>query len=201
MIPARNQLQSLPVGASITGLIVMMSIVGCTTPPSMVLETLDPLTAVTVSSINTPFVLLREQPSTSADADEYIYLGPIKVNKAGQYDFYLWVGVWSAGRPIDLAAYRHDLEKIIVFADGEPFSLGVVGWTPAAIGTSEPAYLNPRAWGSDAYYQVTAEQVRQFSVANDIVLQISDASSDEFVLWDEQEVARADLAEFVKGTY
>lgn len=187
--------------ALLTVLTAMMIMAGCAAPAPTVLETLDPQTAVTVSVSNTPFVLFREEPATRADGDHYIHLGPIEVNKTGNYQYFLWVGVWSISGPIDLAAYRHKLEKIVVFADGKPLSLEVFGWTPAAIGTSEATYQKPFDSGSDVYYQVTVEQIKRLSEASEISLQISDANSDIFVLWDEQKVARGDLIEFVKQAY
>ncbi len=186
--------RTITIFAALTGVII---IAGCATPAPMVRETLDPLTAVTVSASNTPFVLFREEPARSADADHYIHLGPIRVNKGGHYQYYMWVGAWSVAWPIDLAAYRHDLERIIIFADAEPLSLEVIGWTPAAIGTSAAVYANPFGSGSTAYYRVTAEQVRRLSVAREISLHISDANSDRFALWGEQKVAWGDLIEFV----
>ena len=174
-----------------------MAIVGCASPPPVVAEKLDPLTGVTVTFAETPLVLYRDNPSRAAYARNYVHLGPIQVNRAGSYRYYLWLGIWNTMQVADLSDHRDGLESIIVFADGEPLTLELVGWTPEAIGASEPTYLKPVASTADAYYEVTADQIRLIADATDIRVLATGTSPREFHLWNEQESARRSLAQFL----
>lgn len=185
----------------LAGLIAMILMAGCASPTSGIREKLDPLTAVTVTFTGTPLIMYRENPGQAAFARNYIHLGPIQVNRSGSYQYYLWLGVWDTMQTADSAERMDGLESIIIFADGEPLSLEVSGWTPDAIGTSEPVYLKPVASSVDAYYRVTADQIRLIAEASDIRLRTSGASSREFGLWDSQRSARSDLLEFLNRAF
>lgn len=100
----------------------------------------------------------------------------------------------------DLSEHRDGFESIIVFADGEPLTFELAGWTPESIGTSEPTYMKPVASASDAYYEVTADQIRLIAGARDIRLRSTGAFPKEFQLWDEQISAKNSLAEFLNRT-
>ncbi len=97
----------------------------------------------------------------------------------------------------DIMEHRDGFESIVIFADGEPLPLELSGWTPNAIGTSEPTYLKPVASSTDAYYQVTVDQIRLIAEATDIRLQTSGSFPREFGLWDDQRSAKDCLAEFL----
>jgi hypothetical protein len=97
----------------------------------------------------------------------------------------------------NLTEHRDGFESIIIFADGEPLLLELSGWTPESIGTSEPVYLKPVAFSADAYYQVTADQIRLIAESKDIQLRTTGSSPKEFELWDDQKSAKSDLTEFL----
>lgn len=128
-------------------------------------------------------------------------MGPIQVNRSGDYQYYLWLTAWNTMQPPNPAEHQDGLESIIIFADGEPLSLELAGWTPEAIGASEPVYLKPVASSVDAYYRVTADQIRLIAEARDIRLRTSGANSHEFGLWDDQHVARSELLEFMNRAF
>jgi hypothetical protein len=174
-----------------------LTIVGCASPSPIVAEKLDPLTGVTVTFAETPLVLYRDNPSRAAYARNFVHLGPIQVNRAGSYRYYLWLGIWNTMQVEDLSGHRDGFESIIVFADGEPLTLELVGWTPEAIGASEPTYLKPVASTADAYYEVTADQIRLIANSRDIRIHVVGTSPKEFQLWDDQMSARNSLAEFL----
>lgn len=176
---------------------ISLCLVGCASSGPVVTDKLDPQTAATFTFCNTPLVMYRDTPSRAAYARNYIYLGPIQVNRAGAYQYFLWVGIWNTMQTADLTERRDGFESIIIFADGEPLFLDIAGWTPDAIGASEPVYLKPVASASDAYYRVTADQIRLIAEAREIRLRTTGSSAREFTMWDEQKAARSDLADFV----
>jgi hypothetical protein len=135
---------------------LMLSLLsGCSTTAPTNVEKLDPLTGVTVTHVNTPLVLYRDSAATAAYARNFVNLAPIQVNRSGIHRYYLWVGIWNTMQVADFSGHRDGFDSIIIFADGEPLILEVSGWTPDAIGVSEPVYIKPVASTADAYYQVT----------------------------------------------
>ena len=181
----------------LTGLIVAMTVVGCASTSPTINDNLDPLTGVTVTFSRTPLVMYRENPSQAAYARNYVHLGPIQVNRSGSYQYYLWIGIWNTMQTADLSEHRDGFESIVLFADGEPLLLELSGWTQEAIGTSERVYLKPVASSADAYYQVTADQIRLIAQSRDIRLRTTGSSPKDFELWDDQKSARNDLTEFL----
>jgi len=179
---------------------LILALVGCASPPT-ISEKLDPNTGVTVTFSRTPLVLYRDNPSRAAFARNYVHLGPIQVNRTGSYRYYLWLGIWNTMQVADISEHRDGFESIIVFADGEPLTLELAGWTPESIGASEPTYVKPVASTADAYYEVTADQIRLIADAADIRVQATGTSPREFQLWDEQTAARHSLAEFLNRTF
>jgi len=185
----------------LTCLIAVAILVGCASPSPTIHDKLDPLTGVTISFSNTPLVMYRDNPSQAAFARNYVHLGPLQVNRSGTYQFYLWVGIWNTMQTASLAEHRDGFESIVLYADGEPLSLELSGWTPEAIGASEPVYIKPVASTADAYYRVTADQIRLIASARVIRLRTTGSSPKEFELWDEQNSARNDLTEFLSRAY
>lgn len=100
-----------------------------------------------------------------------------------------------------MSEHRDGFESIVIFADGEPLVLELTGWTPDAIGASESTYIKPVASSTDAYYQVTVDQIRQIAEAREIRLRTSGSYPKEFELRDDQMAARNDLAEFLNRVF
>lgn len=178
------------------GLIALI-VSGCASDAPAIGEKLDWTTGITVTYVNTPLVLYRETPAQAAYARDYAHLGPIQINRSGSYQYFLWVGSWATMQRSDVSEHRDGFESIVIFADGEPLVLELSGWTPDAIGASESTYLKPVASSTDAYYQVTVDQIRLIAEARDIRLRTSGSPPKEYELWDEQMEAKTDLAQFL----
>jgi hypothetical protein len=178
-------------------LVLLLLSVGCATNEPALVATLDENTGVTVTTSHTPMLFSRETPGYGARARNYVNLGVIEVNRIGAYEYYLWLGIWSTDQVASLEERRDGFESIVIFADGEPLSLDLIGWTPDAIGTSEPAYLKPVAQSVDAYYPVTLDQIRMIAGAADVRLRATGILPKEFQPWNEQRAARSDLQMFL----
>lgn len=169
-------------------------------PPANSREYLDEKTGVTVTSIVAPIVLYRENPSKAAYARNLVHMGPIEVNRSGRYDYFLWLGIWDTLQSPGSPEQRDGFESIVILADGEPLSLELAGWTPAAIGTSASPYTKPFANAADAYYPVTLDQVRFMAEAKDLALRTTGQSAAEFRPWDSQHDASMALWTFLRAT-
>lgn len=186
----------------IVGVILAVQLSACSSSAPLVAEKLDPLTGVTVLSATRPIVLYRDNSGYAAHARDYVYLGPIEVNRMGARSYFLWLGIWSTMRDdLRLSRQRDGFESIVLYADGEPFSLELEGWTPESIGVSEPVYMKPVAGATDAFYRVTVDQIRFLSMARDIELRTDLVRSDRYRLWDEQSQPSISLRAFVGSAY
>jgi len=177
--------------------LVALLIAGCGSSGPRVTEHFDPVTAVTSTRATAPLILYRDESAHAAHARDYVYLGPIEVNRMGSYSYFLWLCIWSTISNEDIAAQRDGFESIVLFVDGEPLSLELLGWTPERIGLSESVYPKPVASAADAYYAVTLDQIRLLAEATDIRLHSGAGGGSTFEPWDSQEQARAGLREFL----
>ncbi len=183
----------------VTALFVFV-LVGCSSSVGLVRTKLDPVTAVTITYSQFPMVYYREVSGRAAFARDYVYMAPLEVNRSGNYRYYLWLGIWNTMGDAPLGSSRDGFESIVLFADGEPLPLEIAGWTAVAIGASEPIYLKPVASTTDAYYEVTLDQLRYISEAKDLRLRSTGPRPFSFEPWDNQNSGRTSLSEFVEAS-
>lgn len=166
-------------------------------PSSLTREFLDTGTGVTVTASQVPLVLYRDNPSAAAYARNMIHLGPIEINRSGEYRYFLWVAIWNTLQWEDDFPSRDGFETIVITVDSESMALDVAGWTPAAIDTSAPVYLKPVASASEAYYPLTVDQIRFIAQARDVTLRTTGNAPREFTLWSGQQGAREAMLAFL----
>lgn len=187
---------------SVVRTVVIASLLSsCSAGSPLVAQKLDHVTGVTVTRSTAPVVLYRDNSAYAAHARDYVYLGPVEVNRMGSNSYYLWLGIWSTMRDEGRAAERDGFESVILYADGEPLPLDLAGWTLDAIGVSEPVYVKPVASASDAYYSVTVDQIRLIAESSDIQLRVGTAQPKSYSLWDKQGAANASIRAFVYGDH
>ena len=175
---------------------------GCVSTSTLVEEKLDMGTGVTVTHATAPIVLYHDNSSYAAHARDYVYLGPVEINRMGDYSYYLWLGIWSTISDAERSFQRDGFESVTVYADGEPLQLELVGWTLESIGVSEPVYVKPVASAADAYYRVTIDQIRLIADAREIELHAGTVPVRIYLMWDRQGSAHASMREFVgRGPY
>lgn len=183
-------------------ILVTLLSAGCISTSTLVEERLDIGTGVTVTHATAPIVLYRDNSAYAAHARDYVYLGPVEINRMGDYSYYLWLGIWSTISDEERAFQRDGFETITLYADGEPLQLELVGWTLESIGVSEPVYIKPVASAADAYYRVTIDQIRLIANAREIELHAGTAPVRVYLMWDRQGSAHASMREFVdRGLY
>jgi len=161
-------------------------------------EKLDPLTAATLSYSATPMVLYRDDPGRAAHSRNYVSLGPLLVNRGGHYQYFIWLGIWNTNQTLGIDERRNGFDSVVLFVDGEPMALDLAGWNPAAIGASEPVYPQPVASALDAYYPVTADQIRLIATSADVHLRTTGSAPRTFEPWDNQAAARAGFLNFMQ---
>jgi len=165
-------------------LAVALLLVACGSTTALVSDRLDPLTGVTVTSATKPLIFYRDRSAQAAYAKDYVYLGPIEVNNMGERNYFIWLGVWASSDTTTRSSQMNDFETVVVFADGEPLSLEVNGWTPESIGLSESAYVKPVASATDGYYRVTIDQIRLMAEARDLEVRAGSTHPQAYFPWD-----------------
>ncbi|KPK39559.1 MAG: hypothetical protein AMJ69_05345 [Gammaproteobacteria bacterium SG8_47] len=174
----------------------------CSSSTALVTETLDPVTGVTVLRGTAPVVLYHDNSGYAAHARDYVYLGPVEINRMGSYSYFLWAGIWSTMRHEDRQSEQRDgFESVILFVDGEPLPLEFAGWTLDAVGVTQPVYVKPVASAADAYYRVTIDQIRLIAEASDIRLRAGTAKPRVYSLWESQGSAHASMRAFLEQGY
>lgn len=143
-------------------------------------------------------VLYRDDPARAAYARNFVSIGPLLVNRSGYYEYFLWLGIWNTNQSRGIAERRDGFDSIILFVDGEPLPLELAGWTPEAIGASEPVYPQPVASALDAYYRVTEDQIRLLAYSTDVHLRTTGPIPRMYESWDRQDAARTSLRAFLQ---
>lgn len=170
----------------------------CTAGQPPVVEKLDELTLVTITHSRTPIIMSPDTVFVEKAARDYVQIGVIEVNRMGTLQYFLWLGIWDIEHMWSANEHPKGYESIILTVDGEKMPLDVRGWTQAAIGTSEPVYKKIFRTAIDAYYEVTLEQIKLLTEADEWQLLTTGSAPKEFVPWYKQTKAENDLAEFYR---
>ncbi len=182
----------------LTGSFVLAALLaGCGSSGPLVAEQLDPVTGVTVTHATAPLVLYRDNSAIAAHARDFVYVGPVEVNRMGSYSYYLWLGIWSTIQDDNDFEQRDGFESVVIFADGEPLRLELKGWSSDSIGVSTSIYPPPTASAANAYYPVTLDQIRLISQARDVRLHTSGNGTATFEPWDNQSSAQSSFRAFM----
>jgi len=177
--------------------VVTLLVAGCGGSGSLLSDQLDPVTGVTVTRSTAPLVLYRNHSAAAAHARDYVYIGPIQVNRMGNHSYFLWLGIWSTMQDQNISEQRDGFESIVLFADGEPLQLELQGWTRSSIGVSEHVYPSPTATAANAYYAVTLDQIRLITQARDISLRTSGFRDKSYEPWSDPTRALGSFREFL----
>lgn len=178
--------------------VLLAVLTSCASNPStLTREYLDTGTGVTVTASQVPLVLYRDNPAAAAYARNVVHLGPVEVNRSGEYRYFLWVGIWNTLQSTESSLSRDGFETIIITVDSESMALDLAGWTPAAIDASAPVYLRPVASASDAYYPLTIDQIRFIAEARSVTLRTTGSSPREYNLWSGQQGVRQAFLAFL----
>ncbi len=145
----------------------------CTTVPG-ISSHFDEDTGLTVVALQEPVVLARAVPRLATAARDYVYLGPVRINRMGSIESYIWVGAAStldraaAGEAPPLAA------GLVLLLDGVPMQLVLEDWQDQIAPpyrVSAPLYATRRA-------RVATDQIARIAAAGSIQVYLtSDAGA------------------------
>jgi len=157
--------------------------------PASTREYLDPLSGMTITALSQPLILAYAEPRISNSLRDYLYIGPVEVNRMGKRSYYLWIDQFST---LDRPSIT--LSRITLMAGGTTteFNLPVDGGDAAKIKT--PPYTRPLAETPGYYIPIPAELLTDLAQAESIVIEThSDELTQAYTLWHS---APADLSQF-----
>jgi hypothetical protein len=128
-------------------------------------ERLDPRTAVHATILAEPWVYAHEVPMLAAHARDYLNVGVVETNRAGERAYWLGVVAWST---IDRRTPAGSLEppgRIRLVRAQAPIELVPVAAGRAAVGLDAPVFAGPAEAFSESWYSLSVEQLRQLAEA------------------------------------
>jgi hypothetical protein len=158
---------------------------------------LEKATGLTVTVLDRVIVFYREDTRIAANARDYLYMGPVEINRSGKHMYYLWLGNWST---IDRVAgqLKSDpaRQQVFVVIDGQPLELlDRVGLSE--IGIDMQPYRLPSTADSSVYFRVSRDQIRSLAKAATVVIQVGEAErSFRYRIWQGDVADLTDFSEY-----
>lgn len=164
-------------------------------------ERLDPKTAVNVTLMAEPWVYARPLPMLAANARDYLNVGIVETNRAGARAYWLGVISWSTIDRTQLASgagLAQPAQLRLAWKDGN-VDLAPAPEGRAAVGLTAPALTGPAERYTDAWYSLSAANLKRFSAAApDAVSLVDDGGGlRTYQAW---AINPAVMAEFLKAT-
>ena len=130
-------------------------------------------TGVSPTSAHDAVWLAAPRPGLSAVGKDYLFVGPMTVNRDGSRQSYLWFAVGTTLDRRLTGAPKPELETVVLVADGAPMTFDLIAWD--STGPSAP-YVS--SIGSDAAYaaRVTGSQMRQLAKADTLEAYVTDVN-------------------------
>lgn len=164
-------------------LVVVLLIAGCATAPSSqpLPQWLDRNTGATVTTLPEPLSFFHSRPMLAANARDYVYAGPVEVNRTGERTYLLWVAYCSTIDRIGIPVDRVPASGYLVL-DGVPMDLIHARQAPEM---ARPVYEPAVAGGEFVMYRLTRAQLLAIADASEIsfLAQFGDGEVTEFLPW------------------
>lgn len=140
---------------------------GCVGAPRTPLERLDERAGLVLSRAGDVLVFARAERRYSRSARDYLYLGPVEINRQGVREYFLWVGVASTLDRAFIAAPPAETPRtLLLVVEGEPLELPLQPWADL-VRSSEPGpvYATAVPVGVELGARVTLQQLALFDRA------------------------------------
>jgi hypothetical protein len=150
--------------------------------------TLDASTGITWTADPAPVVFARTEARYSRSARDYLYLGPVEVNRQGTRDYYLWIGIGTTLDRGYLAPTTPLPDKLYVDVGDEIIEFLLQPWrvlTPMA--STELVYLTPVDLQATLGARVTSSQIEKLAseLPRAVRVAIPGSASREYLRWEE----------------
>jgi hypothetical protein len=151
-------------------------------------EYLDVATGITLMGLHEPAIFHHDDRRLAANVRDYLYVGPVEMNRMGKHSWYLWLGEWSTIDRVPsgqaAATADKDLDEVVVLLDGVPMEL------PDRLEAGDKSriiqhpYDLPVASMRTAYMRVSRDQLNKIAAAKSIAIRVGDAGAvRSYKLW------------------
>jgi len=157
-------------------------VTGCVHVPQKesVIQHFDKSSSATITTLATPFSFYRVEPLLAANSRDYVYVGPVEMNRTGQRDYLLWLHYCST---IDRNRFagEHTPSRVFLFIDDKPMELVQA----QKIRLDESLYTVPVTGGMTVLYRVTRDQLHKLAQAKQIrlVTEKGPRNTEEYTVW------------------
>ncbi len=116
--------------------------------------------------------LAASRPGLSAAGKDFLFIGPMSVNRNGTAERYLWFGLSTTiDRPLT-GAPPVETQTVILMVDGTPMTFELISWDTGAVATP---YAVPVDGFASYAARVTVSQLRHVARANTVGAYVTNA--------------------------
>jgi hypothetical protein len=172
-------------------------------PAQQTREQLDATSGMTVMTQTEALVFARPQPQYSRSARDYVYLGPVELNRQGQRSYHLWVGI---GTTIDrgyLAPREPDPQTLYVSVNGELMEFPLQRWSTADLGLGQMTVYSPVVPVQlELVARVTLDQLRLLAVSDitEVLVKRTQDIPQRYARWDLKQPGWTAFVERAQGS-
>jgi hypothetical protein len=182
-------------------LLAILVLGGCAEREVWPEERLDPNTAVNVTIMAEPWIYSRDVPMLAANARDYLSVGVVETNRAGNRAYWLGIIAWST---IDRSvlpgpAATVPPAKVRLLWPAANLELLPDKKGRAAPGLTEPVFVDKDMKFSETWYLLTTNQLAQLGKDSPISVSLIDETGQP-TIYEPWRVDRAAMSEFFKAT-
>ena len=151
--------------------IVVLAISACTAQSPLTTR-LDS-SGLTVVALDEAIVLARPVRQLTVAARDYAYIGPVEINRMGNREYFLWVGLASTVDRKFADASPADADMLALIVDGQPMKIPLGEWNmtldESPYRSTVPLYATHAAHAS-------LDQIERIASANSVAVHIITSS-------------------------
>lgn len=196
---AGNRIGTSKLGAFVALATLSALVAGCvlTRDGAKLRQRLDESSGETITTLDEPATFALDRPMLAANARDYVYLGPVEINRSGTRSYALWVAYCSTIARNDGREFAAPARAYLMI-DGEPMELGSA--EPHAP-LADWLYRPPVVGGSKVMYALTRAQLAAIARAHElsIVIEGEDDAVAEFSPWRDGFAGLSGFAHYLEG--
>lgn len=164
----------------VNGIVVASLLAGCAATPGT-RSRLDS-SGVTVVALADPIVLAHPVRTLAAAARDYAYVGPVEINRMGQRQYLLWIGLASTIDRELAGANLPEADALVMIVDGEPMVLSLAEWN---VSLDLPPYETTAPVYDVLAARASLDQIGRIAAADSVELHVvqEDDAAAHYVTW------------------
>ena len=139
----------------------------CGTQPPIV-SRLD-TSGITIVTLDDAVVLARPVRRITAAARDYAYIGPVQINRMGNRDHYLWIGLASTVDRAFADVSPAKVSTLALLVDGQPMTLPLKEWS---MKLDESPYESTVPIYAALSAHASLDQIQRIASANTVAVHI-----------------------------